>query len=319
MARFIVSMVLSVGVMFLGAGASSGQSYPTKPIRLLTSTPGGGNDFIARLIAQGISGSLGQQVIVDNRAGNFVVGTIVAKAPPDGYTLVVFSNAFWYGPLLESGAPYDPVKDFLPVTMVTTSPSVLLVNPAVPAKSVKELIALAKAKPGELNYASGTTGTQAHLSGEMLKIMAGVNIVRVPFKGSGSATAALIGGQVQLMIATAASSSPHLQSGRLRGLAVTSAKPSALFPGLPTMAESLPGFEAISMVGVFAPAKTPRAVINRLHQEIVRFVNTAEAKEKLLKSGTETVGSSPEEFAAALKADIARTTKLIKDAGLRTQ
>jgi tripartite-type tricarboxylate transporter receptor subunit TctC len=315
MARFTISMLLSLGVMCQAAYAASAQDYPNKPIRLMTSEPGGGNDFVGRLIAQGISASLGQQVIVDNRSGTYVVGNVVAKAPADGYTLAAYSNAFWYGPVMETGAPYDTLRDFAPVTIATMAPNILLVHPGVPAKSVRELIALAKAKPGELNYGSGVTG----IPGEMFRIMADVNMVRIPFKGSGPAITALISGQVQLMIATAATGAPHYHAGKVRGLAVTSAKPSVLFPGLPPLGESLPGYEATSMVGVFVPAKTPKAVINRLNQEIVRFINTAAAREKLLRSGTEPVGSSPEEFSTALKEDIARIAKLAKDGGLRSQ
>jgi tripartite-type tricarboxylate transporter receptor subunit TctC len=301
------------------APAAWGQNYPVKPIRILTSEAGGGNDFIARTLAQGLSPNIGQQVIVDNRSGNYVVGAVAAKAQADGYTLVVFSNVFWYGPLLESNAPYDPLRDFLTVSITGTSPSVLVVTPSLPAKSTKELIALAKAKPGELNYASGTTGTQAHLYAELFKSMAGIDVVRVPFKGSGPALSALIAAQVQMMIVTAASGSPHVQSGRLRGLAVTSLQPSVLFPDMPTIAATLPGYETLSVAGVFVPAKTPRPVINRLNQELVRYMSSSDAKEKFLRSGNEPVSSTPEEFTAVIKADMGKIGKVIKDAGLRVQ
>ena len=316
MAR-IAAGIVPIGLLVLAPGVACSQDYPTKSIRIVTAEPGGGNDQISRVIAQGISGALGQPVIVDNRAGNFVMGAILAKAQPDGYTLLVTSNAFWYGPLLESGSPYDPIKDIAPITWATSAPILLVVHPSVAANSVKELIALAKAKPGELNYASSTTGTQAHLAGEMFKIMAGVNVVRVTYKGNGPALTAMVAGQMQMMFPNAAGVTPHIKSGKLKALAVASAQPSTLFPDLPTITSSLPGFEAVSMAGAFAPARTPAPLINRLNQEIVRFLKTAAAKERFLSVGTETVASSPGEFGAAIKADMARVSKLIKDAGIR--
>jgi tripartite-type tricarboxylate transporter receptor subunit TctC len=315
--RFVAWM-FSIGMMVLGAGIVFGQKYPNKPIRIVASAAGGSGDFAARLIAQGLSGALSQQVVVDNRGG-VIPGEIVSKAPPDGYTLLIDAASFWIGPLLQE-TPYDPVKDFAPVTLTDSAPNVLVVNPSLPVKSVKELIALAKARPGELNYGSSSTGSTPHLAAELFNMMAGVKIVRVPFKGSGPAVISLLGGQVQLMFATAGSVAPHVKSGRLRALAVASLQPSALAPGLPTIAASgVPGYEAVAFEGMFAPAKTPVAIIDRLNQEIVRVLNRAEVKERFFNAGVETVGSTPEEFAAAIKSNVAKWGKLIKDAGIRDE
>ena len=312
--RFVAWM-FPFGLMVLGAGVVSGQDYPNKPIRIVTGASGGGGDFASRLIGQGLTDRLGQQVVVDNR-GN-IAGEIVSKAPPDGYTLLVEGASFWIAPLLQK-TPYDPVRDFAPITVAVSTPNILAVHPSVTANSVKELIALAKARPGALNYASGGTGGSAHLAGELLKAMAGVNIVHIPYRGTGPAVTALIGGQVQLMLANAAAVTPHVKSGRLRALAVASAQPSALAPGLPTMATSgLPDFESVLMLGIFAPARTPATLIDRLNQEIVRVLNGADVKAKLFAAGVEPVGSSPKEFAATLKSDMAKWGKVIKDAGIR--
>jgi len=313
-----VEWMFSIGMMVLGAGIVFGQNYPNKPIRIVASAAGGSGDFAARLIAQGLSGALSQQVVVDNRGG-VIPGEIVSKAPPDGYTLLIDAASFWIGPLLQE-TPYDPVKDFAPVTLTDSAPNVLVVNPSLPVKSVKELIALAKARPGELNYGSSSTGSTPHLAAELFNMMAGVKIVRVPFKGSGPAVISLLGGQVQLMFATAGSVAPHVKSGRLRALAVASLQPSALAPGLPTIAASgVPGYEAVAFEGMFAPAKTPVAIIDRLNQEIVRVLNRAEVKERFFNAGVETVGSTPEEFATAIKSNVAKWGKLIKEAGIRDE
>ena len=309
-----VLLILPVGLA-LSTGVVFGQDYPNKPIRMITASPGGGSDFVARVVSQEIAGPLGQPVIVDNRGG-IIPGEIVAKASPDGYTLLVDSASFWIAPLLQQ-IPYDVVKEFSPITLVTSSPIILVLHPSVPVKSVKELITLAKAKPGHLNYGSGASGASSHLAPELFKSMAGVNIVRITYKGSGPAVAALVAGEVQLMVASAPSVAPHLKSGKLRALAVTSAKPSPLFPGLPPIAETLPGYETVTNTGVFAPAKTPAAVIKRLNQEMVRVLNRSDVKEKFFNAGSEVVASSPEQFAASVKAEIAMWGKLIREAGIK--
>lgn len=307
---------ICLGIL-LGAGTASGQSYPSKPVRIVTSGLGGGADFAARLIAQGISGPLGQQVVVDNRASGVIPGETVAKAPPDGYTLLLYGSATWLTPLMRDHASYDAVRDLAPVTLVGGAPNVLVTHPALPVKSVKELIALAKARPGDLNYSSGGTGSSSHLAAELFKHIAGVDIVRVSYKSGAQETNDLIAGQVQMTFSTPASVMQHVKSGRLKPLAVTSLQPSTLVSGLPTIASTLPGYESISIHGMFAPAKTPETIIRRLHQEIVRFLNTAEAKEKFFNVGVEVVGSTPEELAAKVKTDMARMGKVIRDAGIR--
>lgn len=313
-----ISILFTTMTLF-GFGTVSGQIYPNRPVRIIASEPGGGNDFAARVIAQGISAPLGQQVIVDNRPAGVVAIEPAAKAPPDGYTLLLYSNGLWTLPFIQS-VPYDVLRDFAPITLAVRAPNILAVHPSLPVKTVKELIALAKARPGELNYASGSTGSSPHLSAELFNSMAGVKIVRINYKGSGPAVSALVGGQVQLMFATSGAAEPHLRSGRLRGLAVTSAEPSALAPGLPTVAASgLSGYESDTPYGVYAPAKTPDAVIQRLNQEIVKFLARTEVKEKFFGAGFDIVASTSERFATVLKADIVRMAKLVKDAGIATQ
>ncbi len=298
----------------LSAVTAAAQDYPIHPIRIVTSEPGGGTDFVSRLVAQGITAPMGQQVIVDNRPSGPLIGELVAKAPPDGYTVFLNGSAFWLLPFLQSNTPYDPVRDFSPVTLATVSPNVLVVHPALPVKTVKDLIALAKAKPGQLNYGSSSAGTPTHLGAELFNSMASVNIVRVPYKGNGPAINALIGGETQIMFANVAAVAPHTKSGRLHALAVGSLKPSDLAPGLPTVASSgLPGYESVSTYGVFAPAKTPSAIIARLNSEIIKILKRPETKERLTASGVEAVGSTPEELFAAMKTDMVKMGKLIKD------
>jgi tripartite-type tricarboxylate transporter receptor subunit TctC len=306
-----------IGMSMVSAGTVSAQNFPGKPIRIVTSPVGGTNDLMARLIAQETAASLGAPVIVDNRGGGGnVYGDIVAKAPPDGYTLLVTGNSFWTGPLLRK-APFDPVTDFSTITLAATSPNVVVVHPSLPVQSIKELIALAKARPGQLNYASGELGSGTHLAGELFNFMAGVRIVRVPYKGAGPALTGVITGEAQLMFAIAGSAMTHIKSGRLRALAVSSPEPTALAPGLPTIAASgLRGYEALQIQGVWAPARTPAAILNRLHDEIARVLNRPEVKERLFRTGMEAVASSPREFADYIDADMKKLRKLIRDVGI---
>ena len=314
LSRFAVG-IFSAGLIVLGAGTVSGQDFPSKPGRLL---PGGtgGPDFEARLIAPGIAGPLGQPVIVENRPVTLAIESVM-KAPPDGYNLLVVSAVFLVSPLLQE-MRYDPVNDFSPITMLSREASILIVHPSLPVKSVKELIALAKAKPGALNYASGPTGGGTHLSAELFKSMAGVNIVRIPYKGGGLAAIDVVGGHVEMMFASPGTGTPHVKSGRVRALAVTGTKRSALLPDVPTVAASgLPGYEYVGLDAVYAPAKTPAAIINRLNQEIVRFLGTAEARQKALAGGIEIVASPPEELTAVIKSDMAKISQVIKSAGIK--
>jgi tripartite-type tricarboxylate transporter receptor subunit TctC len=304
--------------LVLGAGAVPGQDYPSKVIRIVAPATGGGSDVVGRMIAPGLSANLGQQVIIDNRGA--IASEIVAKAPPDGYTLLVNGSPMWLLPVIRPSSPWDAPRDFAPITLAVSSPSMLVVHPSVPVHSVKALIALAKKNPGKLNYAAGTLGAAPHLAGELFKSMAGVNIVRVPYKGSGPGLLGVMTGEVEFMFPGAASAWGYVKQGKLKGLAICSAQPSALFPGLPTLSASgLPGYESISPQALVAPAKTPAAIINRLNQEIVRVLNSPELKERLANGGMEVVGNSPEQFAAAMKADIARVRKLVKDAGIRAE
>ena len=317
--RFVVC-AFTAGVMGFGAGLACGQNYPNKPIRIITGEPGGGLDFAVRLIAQGITGPLNQTVIVDNRGGTNIVVEIFGKAAPDGYTLLLYAGTIWLTPLLRDKVSYDPLKDLQPVTLTSTAPNIVVVHPAVPVNSVKDLIALAKARAGALNYSSGSTGSSSHLAAELFKSMAGVNMVRIPFKGTGPAVSSLIAGEVQVMFASASGVVTHIKSGKLKALAVTSAQPSALFPGMPTVAASgLPEYESASVSALFAPSKTPAVIVNRLNREVVRYLRTPEASERFLSSGVETVGSTPAQLATLMKSDIARMGKVIKDAGIREE
>ena len=317
LSRLHIELLLA-GLTILGAGAVCGQDYPVKTIRIITSEPGGGPDLAARLVAPVASSYLGQPMIVDNRSGGgSIYGGIVAKAAPDGYTLLVTGNAFWIGPLMRA-ASYDPVKDFSAVSLLFNAPNIVVMHPSLPTKSIRELIELARRRPGELNFASSTIGSSPHLAAELFKAMAGVNIVHIPYKSGGAAAINLIGGQIEFAFATAASVAPYIKSGRVKALAVTSAKPTALAPGLPTVSASgLPGYESVSTIGMFAPARTPMTIINRINQEVVRAVTTADVKEKFFNAGVEAAGSTPEEFSARVYSDVVQIGKLIKDAGIR--
>ena len=315
--RVLVAL-LSVGITVLPAGVVSAQDYPNKPIRIITSAAGGGSDLIVRLIMPGLAGPLKQTVVVDNRGGSLLASEAAAKAAPDGYTLLVNGASLWVVPLLQK-APYDAVRDFSPISLLAREVSVLVVHPSLPVKSVKELVTMAKARPAELNYSSAGAGSSAHLACELFKSIAGVKIVWVPYKSQPQAITALLSGEAQLTIANAGSVAPHVKSRKLRALAVTSAEPSTFVPGLPTVAATLPGYEAVGVTGVLAPAKTPTAVITLLSQELSRFLNLSDVKERFLSAGVEAAGSTPEQFAAIIKSDIARLGKTIKDAGIKVE
>src|SRR5215831_86285 len=301
------------------AGFASAQSYPTKPVRMVTAEVGAAGDFATRVLAQALSANLGQNVIVDNRPSGVIPCDVVAKAAPDGYTLLHFTNSTWTAPLMQR-APYDPVRDLAPVALTVKSSSVLVVHPSLAVKSVADLIAYAKSRPGYLNYAAGGTGGAGHLSAELLKSMADVDLVRVNYKGGGPALNALLGNQVQVGFLSAPSVLPHVKSGRLRALAVSGPQRSALSPDVPTVAAAgVPGYEVEQLMGVFAPAKTSAVLINRLNQEIVQVLQRAEVKERFENASMEVVGSSPAQLAAAMQADMSRMGKLIKSAGIRAE
>jgi tripartite-type tricarboxylate transporter receptor subunit TctC len=314
--RRIVASICPVWLVLASAGTACSQEYPAKPIRIVAGSPGGGSDLVARMIAQGISGSLGQPLTVENRSG-IVQTETAARALPDGHTLLVQSGALWILPLMRETS-YDSVRDLAPITLIERSVEVVIVHPSLPVKSVKDLISLARAKPGEINYAASGPGSTSHLAAELFKSMAGARIVHVPYKGSGPALNALIGGEIQMMVASAPSVSPHLKSGRLRALAITSAEPSVLAPGLPTVAASgLPGYAIVGVSGMSAPAKTPAAIIKLLNDVVVRFLRMPETREKFLSAGSEVVGNSPDEFGTYIKSEIVKLGKVIKEAGIR--
>ncbi len=315
-----VTIFAAASIFVLTANAACAQGYPAKPIRLVTSAPGGGADTIARLMAQGLAAPLGQQVIVDNRGSGVVPGQIVSKSTPDGYTLLVYGGTFLLAPLLHEKPPYHPLRDFAPVTLISVSPVVLVVPPSVAANSVRELIALAKAKPGELNFASASNGSASHLAGELFKSMAGVDLMRINYKGNGPAMVDLLAGRVQVMFVNAATVTPHIKSGKLKALAVATEQPSALTPNVPTVtASGLPGYESSSKVGLFAPANTPAAVVRRLNEVSVRFIHTPEAKEQIFRQGADAAGTSPEAFVAIIKSELSRMGKVIKDLGIKEE
>lgn len=314
--RLITWLSVALGIV-IGSSNAAGQNFPVKPIRVVTSGAGGGNDFNARVIAQGVSGTLGQQMIVENRPTVESAGDIGARAAPDGYTLVFYGSNLWILPLLRKTVPYDPVRDLAPITLAVSMPTLVVVHPSLPVKSIKDLIALAKSKPGDINYASGTTGTASYFAAELFKAMAGVNMVNVYYRSGGSQLPDVLSGRVPLTFIPAATVAPLIKSGKLRGLAVTTPQRSVLAPDLPTVADSgLPGYESTATQGFFAPAKTPPAIIAFLNKEIVRVLNQSEIKDKLLNAGVEAVGTTPEQFGAMVKAEIARIGKLIKDANI---
>ncbi len=309
--------LLAVGLTVVAVDKATSQDYPAKPVRIVTGLVGGAADVFARLVGQGITPPLAQPMVIDNRGGGLIPGDVVAKAPPDGYTLLLTGGNLWITALLQE-SPYDAVRDFAPISELVRTATILAVHQAVPAKSIRELIALAKSRPGELNYSSGQIGGAAHLAGELFKSMAAVNILHVPYKGNPQQITALLSGEVQMSIADVGLLMPHVKNGRLRALAVTSPQPSAMAPGLPTVSASgLPGYKSGAIYGMWAPARTARPIIDRLNQEILRYLRTPEAKAKMFEAGADIVGSSPEEFAETIKSDIATWGKLIKDVGIK--
>ncbi len=300
------------------SGSSMAQAYPSKTIRIITSGAGSTTDFTARLVAQELSKKLGQAVIVDNRTSAVITADFVAKAPADGYVLLLSANSLWVGSLFERTS-YDPIADFVPVSMVAGTPNLMVVHPSLPVKSVKEVIVLAKRKPGELNYASSSIGTTSHIAGELFKAMAGLDILRIPYTGGGPSLNAVVRGEVHLLFSTPAAV-PYVTAGRLRALAITTPQRSELFPGLPTIAESgLPGYSSSVSYALFAPGKTAEVVVNRLNKEIVQMAGRHDVKEKFLKVGVEPIGSSPHDLALAMRAEMSSMSKIIKRAGISSE
>jgi tripartite-type tricarboxylate transporter receptor subunit TctC len=313
---------LTVGVAALiGAAAACAQPYPSKPIRfILPFPPGGGTDTLARIVGQKLGENLGQTMVLDNRpgAGANIGAEIGAHSVPDGYTLTMGNVAHAINMTLYAKPGYDLVADFAPITLLASTPNILVVHPSVAAKSVQELIALAKAKPGQLNYASSGSGSSAHLAAELFKSMASVNLTHVPYKGGGPAVTSLVGGETVVGFATAPSVIQQIKSGRLRGLAVTTLKRTAAAPELPTIAESgVPDYDANTWYGALAPAKTPSPVITRLHAEFVKIMQSADILDRIAVLGYEASTGTPQQFAAYIKAEVAKWGKVVKATGIR--
>jgi tripartite-type tricarboxylate transporter receptor subunit TctC len=312
---------LFTALCVVGDGAHA-QTYPNKSIRLIVPfPPGGPADILSRAIGQKLTDSWGQQVVVDNRAGagGTIGSDLAAKGAPDGYTLLMgFVGTHAINPSLYSSLPYDVVKSYEPVSLVSTATIILVLHPSLPAKSVKELIAVAKSKPGELTFGSPGNGTPQHLAGELFNTMAGVKMTHVPFKGAVPAINDLLGGRISLIFSSAPPALPHVASGKLRALAVTSARRSSVSPDLPTVSESgLPGFEVINWYGVLAPARTPKSIVDKLNAEITRITNMPDVKERLSTVGIEALSSTPAQFAAFIKEETAKWAKVVKFSGAR--
>ena len=310
--------------LLLAAATLQAQNFPVKPVRVITPfTAGSAIDTLARVLGQKMGDGWGQQVVIDNRIGaNGIIGTeAAAKAPPDGYTIHLGNiSTLAVNPHLYLKLPYDALRDFVPITLAATIPVVLVVHPSLPVKSVKELIALAKARPGQLNYASGGTGSAQHLPMEMLRVESGINIVHVPYKGLGPAFSDVLGGQVPMMFTGVSNVVPHMKTGRLRVLAIGSPKRSLTLPDVPTVAETgVAGFDFDSWTGYLAPAGTPKEIIVKLHADITRTLGLPEVKDKLTTLGFDLAGGTPDAFATLIKNDIARFGKLIKAAGIQAE
>ena len=315
---------LLISILAASMQALAADTYPSRPIRIVDAfPPGGPSDLVARSINQKLSESMGQTVVVDNRGGGGgVLGSdLVAKSAPDGYTLLIGpSGALTIQPTLNPKLPFNPQRDFVTITQLTNGPQVIAVHPSVAAKSVKDLIALAKAKPGQLNYASGGAGTANHLAVEAMKLSAGIDVVHIPYKGTGPALTGVLTGEAQMIIASLLATLPHAKSGKLRALAVTTSARSNALPDVPTASESgLPKFETSSWHGMLAPAGTPRAIVTKLHAEFVKAITQPDVKERLNAQGLDVVASTPEQFAAHIKSETAKYARVIKQLGLKAE
>jgi tripartite-type tricarboxylate transporter receptor subunit TctC len=316
----VTACAVAAIIAIVAPAVPAAQTFPTKPIRFIVPFgPGGPGDAIGRMMGKKLSERLGQSVVVDNRSGaTTIIGTqIAAESPPDGYTLLLISTTHAVNPGLFKKLPYDPVKDFAPVTLVTSTPFMLVVHPSVAANTVTELVALARGKPGHLNYGSSGTGGSIHLTTELLRNVAKIDITHVPYKGSGPAFIDLIGGQVQLLFSSTVSSLPHVKSGKVRGLAITSLKRAPALPTIPTVAESYPGFESSSWFGMLVPAKTPKPVIDRLLAESRSALQSPEVNHMLVSQGAEPGGNSPAEFAAYFQSEIRKWGRVIDTAAIK--
>jgi len=305
------------------ASTGSGQAYPARPIRIIVpQSPGASTDITARLVAQGLNEAFRQPVIVDNRPGSSgIAGTeLVARAAPDGYTLMVVASSFAINPALGRKMPFDSIRDFTTITQLSKFPNMLAAHPSAPVKTLQDVIALAKAKPGQLNYASAGVATGTHMTVELLKFMTGIDLLHVPYKGGGPAMTAAMGGQTQLVVGTSVGLLPRVRAGRLRAIAITSAQRSAAAPEIPTFAESgVPGYEHEPWNGMFGPAGMPKPVLARVNAEVVRVLQSPDVKKIFERDGADVVGSTPEQFGIVLKAEIAEWTKVAKAAGIKAE
>jgi tripartite-type tricarboxylate transporter receptor subunit TctC len=315
-----IYLALALGAASPAMAAGAPSDYPNKPVRVIVGlAPGGATDIIARGVAQKLTEGLGQSVVIDNRAGaaGNIGATLAAKSPADGYTALIVSSTYSINPSLYKQMPFDPVRDLEPVTLIASSPFLLLVHPSLAVKNVKELIALAKAKPRQLNYGSGGVGNSGHLAAELFASMAGVEFTHVPYKGAGPALIEAVGGHVQMVFASIVSGMPFAKNGKLTAIAVTTQKRSSAMPELPTVAESgISGYDFSSWYGLLVPAGTPKNVTARLNAEAVKALKSADLKERLATEGCEPVGSTPQEFAAHIKTEMARWAKVVKASGM---
>jgi tripartite-type tricarboxylate transporter receptor subunit TctC len=322
--QFVWSLVIGVVTIFAAVvPTASSQSFPVKAVKgVVSAAPGGGNDFVARVLAPHISENLKQPFVIENRGGSGgVVGTdFVAKAVPDGYTLAMCFVNFAIFPSLYKNLPFDPINDFAPITTLAGTPLILVVHPSLPVRTIKQLVALAKAKPGALNIASTGAGSVGHLAGELFKVLTGTNMVQVPYSGGAPAITALLSGEVQLYFATVPAALTQVKAGRLRALAVTSARRMGLEPELPTIAEAgVPGYDVTGWFGLLAPARTPKAVIAYLNAEVNKAIKLQDVRERFATEGLEPLGSTPEEFAAIIKNDIEKWARVAQSAGIKRE
>jgi tripartite-type tricarboxylate transporter receptor subunit TctC len=312
-----------IALVFLaGGGVAQPPGFPAKPVTVIVPAPPGGTaDISMRIIAHKLNENLGQQIVVDNRAGagGIIASQLALKATPDGYTVLMNYTSHAINPSLYKKLPYDSAKDFAPVTLLGITPLVLVVHPSVPAKTIAEFIAYAKANPGKLNFGSAAIGGASHLGGELLKIRAGIDMVHVPYKGGAAAAADLMSGQIQMLMDSLLPLQPHIKAGKMRPLGVTSVKRTEISPDLPAISETLPGFESSAWFGVMVPVATPRDVINKLNAEFVKVLLAPATREKLTQQGFEKVGNTPEEYAAFLKSETTKWTEVVPIAGVKEQ
>jgi len=317
----MVTARAAVGALLIPLCASTyAADYPQRPIRLIVPfAAGGGLEITARSIGQKLTEKRGQSIVIDNRPGaaTIVGSEIAAKSSPDGYTLLMITTTFAINPSLYGKLPYDPVREFAPVTQINSVPNILVVNPSIPAHTVRELIALAKAKPGQLNYASAGSGTSPHLAAELFKTMAGIEMTHIPYKGIPPAVTDVIAGRVTMLMTTTISAAPHVKSGRLRALAITSPKRLAAMPEVPAIGETVPGYEADAFQGMVAPAGVPREIVRQLADDIAAIVRLPEIRERIIADGAEPIGSTPEAFSVFLKKEMLKWGKVVKESGAR--